>query len=176
MGPKNQGLSTYEKEYLAIILAVAQWRSYLQYGEFVIYTDHKGLTQLNEQRLHTSWQQKVYAKLIGLQYKIIYKKGTENSAADALSRRTHHQCKLQAVSTLTPSWMEEILQGYQSDAEAQDLITQLTINPEAKPHFSLVQGILRYKGKVWLGNNIALQQKVTSALHESAIGGHSGFL
>jgi hypothetical protein len=28
-GPKNQGLSTYEKEYMAILLVVAQWRAYL---------------------------------------------------------------------------------------------------------------------------------------------------
>ena len=29
LGPKNQGLSAYEKEYMAIIIAVDQWRSYL---------------------------------------------------------------------------------------------------------------------------------------------------
>jgi hypothetical protein len=27
--PKNQGLSTYEKEYLAILIVVDQWHSYL---------------------------------------------------------------------------------------------------------------------------------------------------
>lgn len=47
LGPKNQGLSTYEKEYMAILLAVTQWRSYLQLAEFIIYTDHSSLTQLN---------------------------------------------------------------------------------------------------------------------------------
>jgi hypothetical protein len=73
LGPKTQGLSIYEKEYLAILLAVAHWRSYLQLAEFTIFTDHKSLTQLNEQRLHTLWQHKVYSKLAGLQYKIIYK-------------------------------------------------------------------------------------------------------
>lgn len=25
LGPKNQGLSTYEKEYLALLMAVKQW-------------------------------------------------------------------------------------------------------------------------------------------------------
>jgi hypothetical protein len=32
LGPKFRGLSTYEKEYMAILLAVQQWRSYLQQG------------------------------------------------------------------------------------------------------------------------------------------------
>lgn len=39
LGPRYRGLSTYEKEYLAILLAVQQWRQYLQHGEFIIYTD-----------------------------------------------------------------------------------------------------------------------------------------
>jgi hypothetical protein len=67
LGPKNQGLFTYEKEYMTIILAIAQWRCYLQLAEFIIYTNHNNLAQLNEQRLHTVWQQKVYTKLVILQ-------------------------------------------------------------------------------------------------------------
>ena len=34
LGPHLQGLSTYEKEYMAILLALEQWRSYLQHAEF----------------------------------------------------------------------------------------------------------------------------------------------
>lgn len=48
LSPRYQGLSTYEKEYLAIIVAVDQWRPYLQHTEFVIYTDQKSLTHLEE--------------------------------------------------------------------------------------------------------------------------------
>jgi len=75
LGPRNKGLSVYEKEYLAILLAVQQWRSYLQIGEFIIKTDHQSLTHLVDQRLHTKWQQKSLTKLMGTQYKIVYKKG-----------------------------------------------------------------------------------------------------
>jgi len=66
LSPKNQGLSVYEKEYLAILMAVEQWRHYLLQGEFFIHTDHRNLVHLNEQRLHTAWQQKVFSKLLGL--------------------------------------------------------------------------------------------------------------
>lgn len=48
-GPRNSGLSVYEKEYLAILLAIEHWRSYLQMGEFVIMTDQKSLAHLTEQ-------------------------------------------------------------------------------------------------------------------------------
>jgi len=38
LGPRNQTLSTYEKECLAILLAVEHWRPYIQHGEFVLKT------------------------------------------------------------------------------------------------------------------------------------------
>jgi hypothetical protein len=55
LGPKLRGLSTYQKEYVAILLAVDQWKSYLHYGEFHIFTDEKSLIHLNEPILHTIW-------------------------------------------------------------------------------------------------------------------------
>lgn len=73
LGPKSRGLSAYEKQFMAVVMAVQQWCQYLQHGEFYIFTDQRRLTQLNEQHLHTQWQQKVFTKLLGLQYKIIYK-------------------------------------------------------------------------------------------------------
>jgi hypothetical protein len=84
LGPKLQGLSTYEKEYVVVLLAVEQWRSYLQLSEFTIVTDHKSLLHLNEQRLHTPWQQKVFTKLLGLSYKVLYKKSQESRVVDAV--------------------------------------------------------------------------------------------
>jgi hypothetical protein len=43
LGPRSQGLSTYEKESLAILLTIDQWKSYLQPAEFVIQTDQRSL-------------------------------------------------------------------------------------------------------------------------------------
>lgn len=86
LGPCNRGLSTYEKECLGILLAIDHWRSYLQGAEFVIRTDQRSLIHLGDQKLATAWQQKALTKLMGLQYRLVYKKGSENSATDALSR------------------------------------------------------------------------------------------
>jgi hypothetical protein len=121
LGPKTQGLSTYEKEYLAILIAVDKWRSYLLHSEFDIFIDQKSLDHLNEQRLHTPWQQRVFSKLIGLQYMIVYKVGAENSVADALSRRHHDSSQNLALSTVAPQWLDEVVAGYQQDPVTAEL-------------------------------------------------------
>jgi hypothetical protein len=172
LGPKSRGLSTYEKEYLAVILVVHQWRPYLQHHEFIILTDHKSLTQLNEQLLHTSWQHKVFTKLLGLQYKVQYRPGSENRVADALSRCV--PADLHALSTVVPQWLLDVQASYAHDAEAQSLLSHLSVDPAAVPHFTLNAGLLRYKDRIWLGADEPLQSKIVSALHCSAIGGHSG--
>uniref|UniRef100_A0A453HW09 Reverse transcriptase RNase H-like domain-containing protein n=1 Tax=Aegilops tauschii subsp. strangulata TaxID=200361 RepID=A0A453HW09_AEGTS len=53
LSPRYRGLSAYEKEYLAILVAVEQWRPYLQHAEFIILTDQRSLVHLEEQRLAT---------------------------------------------------------------------------------------------------------------------------
>ena len=50
LGPKNRALSVYEKEYMAILLAVQQWRPYLQMQHFVIKTNQKSLIHLQSQK------------------------------------------------------------------------------------------------------------------------------
>jgi hypothetical protein len=42
------------------------------------------------------------------------------------------------------------------------------------PNFSWVQGVLRHKNRVWVGDDAELQDRLVSAFHCSALGGHSG--
>jgi hypothetical protein len=46
LGDKHKNLSIYEKEFLALIMAVEKWRPYLLRQEFIILTDHKSLAYL----------------------------------------------------------------------------------------------------------------------------------
>lgn len=148
LGPKSKGLSTYEKEYMAVIMAVQQWRQYLQFAEFTIYTDQQSLVQLTDQRLHTPWQQKMFTKLLGLQYRIVYKSGSSNRAADALSHSTTPISSCAAMSVVTPQWIQEVIDSYDGDEASQALITKLAIVPNLVQHYSLQQGILRYQNRI----------------------------
>lgn len=174
LGPKNQGLSTYEKESLTILMAVDHWRSYLQPAEFIIQTDQRSLVYLDDQRLHNYWQQKATMKLMGLQYKICYKQRSTNRVADALSRMPiMNDSQVMAISVAEPVWLQDLQDSYQQSEEARKLLIELATDHK-KEHFSLVQGVIQFKNRVWLGHSAQLQAQVMQALHSSPIGGHSG--
>lgn len=174
LGPKNQVLSTYEKECLAILLAVDQWRPYLHHAEFVIKTDQKSLTRLDDQRLTTPWKHKSLTKLLSLKYKILYNKGVENIVADALSRiNPQDQLEVLAVSYSQPAWLEKISSAYAKFPENAKLLATLTIK---SPHgdYVLQEGLIKTKGKILVPPDMKLQNLIISALHDSPVGGHSG--
>jgi len=173
LGMKHKTLSIYEKEFLALIMAVERWRAYLQRQEFIIVTDHKSLAYLNEQNLHSEMQSKAMTRLMGLHFKIVYRKGKENVAADALSRVAHLMA-IQAVSSVQPAWIQEVLNSYATDSNAQQLLTRLAISSPDTQGYTLDNGLIRHHDKVWIGQNTALQTKIIAACHSSALGGHSG--
>lgn len=109
-----------------------------------------------------------------LDYSIHYKKGITNAAADSLSRRPLPE-PLMAISLCTPTWMEKLIAGCEDDAFTKQLLVELSLVPENYKGFALQNGIVRYKGRVWVGHNSLAQQHILQALHDSGIGGHSGF-
>jgi hypothetical protein len=77
--------STYNKEMLAIMHALAKWRQYLLGRKFSIRTDHNSLQYLLQQKTLSTEQQKWMEKLSTFDMEIIHKKGKDNVVVDALS-------------------------------------------------------------------------------------------
>jgi hypothetical protein len=60
------------------------------------------------------------------------------------------------------------------DSSTKQLLTELSISGSNDKGFSLHNGLIRYKGCIWLGNHTDAHQAILLALHDSGIGGHSG--
>lgn len=167
----------HEKELLAVVHAVKKWDHYLAHRRFVIRTYHRSLKFLLEQRITTSHQQKYIAKLLGYDFEITYKKGKDNTAADALSRVPAASLNALLVSTPISSLMPEIEASWETDLELKELIAKLK-NEEQKQvgPYTWVGETLRRKGKIVIGNSVELKRKIMQLMHESAQGGHSGSL
>ena len=97
-----------------------------------------------------------FYQLLGLSYKIVYKKGLDNTVADALSRRDTEELQL-AVSSSSPQWLSDIANSYSDSPLAQEILSKLAVNPDALPHYSLSNGVIRYTGRIWLGHSEQLR-------------------
>ncbi|XP_039308185.1 uncharacterized protein LOC120358336 [Solenopsis invicta] len=82
----EKNYSTIEKELLAITYCVNHFRPYLYGRKFTLVTDHQPLTWLHRVKDPTSRLARWRLKLEEYDYDIVYKKGTSNNNADALSR------------------------------------------------------------------------------------------
>jgi hypothetical protein len=120
---------------MTILMAIEQWRSCLQPAKFLICTDQRSLIHLSDQRLNTPWQQKVFTKLLGLQYKIVYKQGTNNRVDDTLSRRSHPSTTLFAILVRSPAGLLSL--SHEQDKEAQTILTKLYVDLVVVQHFTL---------------------------------------
>lgn len=142
----------------------------------MIRTDQKSLLNLTDQRLNTPVQQRAFTKLVGLQFKIRYKAGVSNKAADALLRRSHDgTTELAAIAVCRPAWLEAVLSSYNQDDKAQQLLSRLALSPQDEEGFTLQDGFIKFQRRIWIGNDAEIQNNLIRALHDSATGGHSGF-
>ncbi|RVW78323.1 Retrovirus-related Pol polyprotein from transposon 17.6 [Vitis vinifera] len=125
LSDRFQTLSTYEKEMLAILMAIKKWESYLVDRHFVIKTDHQSLKYLLEQRVTTPTQQAWVAKLMQYDYEIRYKQGKR--------------------MLLRMLCLESNQQSY---PELQKIIKAKEADPSAYPKYSWRGEELRRKGKL----------------------------
>lgn len=74
-----------------------------------------------EQRVTSSIQQKGLTKLLGLDYKVQYKKGVENKVADALSRQ-RDEVQMRGFKTLATCELSVSLFQYGCDKWLQAMV------------------------------------------------------
>ncbi|RVW32429.1 Transposon Tf2-8 polyprotein [Vitis vinifera] len=173
LGVTKKSWSTYAKEMLAIVEAIRLWRPYLLGKKFFILTDQRSLKYFLEQRVSTPEQQKWVVKLMGYDYEIIYRPGRENSAADALSRKSGSPALLHLHVPVVTVW-DEIKKAYEGDSYVQSL-TRMA-NAQLEGSYAWRNGLLFFKGRVVIPSHAALRTKLLHEMHDTKIGGHSGVL
>lgn len=171
LGPKASTQSIYEKEALAILEALKKWRHYLIGNPLIIKTDQQSLRFMTTQRLSEGIQHKLLLKLLEFDYTIEYKKGKENIAADALSRRDV-QCH--AITVCVPGWIEDVKQSYIQDKDSDKLLQKIAKDVTDPPQYTIRDGIIKHGSNIYVCASTNLRLQLLETFHQSALGGHSG--
>lgn len=125
--------SVIEKELLGIIYAVKYFRPYLFGRKFKIVTDHKPLQWLFSLKEPQSRLVRWRLKLEEYDYEIVYKKGKNNTNADALSRVQIHPLDTQNIDKETNLDEQSMINNidsndYDTSDTDRDLDNQSMIN------------------------------------------------
>src|SRR6266480_2876814 len=191
--PAEQNYDIHDKELLAIVDAFKHWRHYLQGArhEISVITDHKNLTSFTTTKTLNKQQVCWTEELSSYNFKISYRKGSENQAADTLSRRPDYMEKTMSkelqilkkdeegnlrpnkgiaiAQRITIDWgKDEIQKAYAKDTGAKQLRSQKRTDDQAQER----EVILYWKGRIYLPTS--LREGWVRKTHEHPSAGHPG--
>ncbi|GJR06393.1 retrotransposable element Tf2 [Tanacetum coccineum] len=155
-----------DKGIAIMVAALDKWKGYLLDRHFKIRTDHFSLKYLLNQKLTTPFQFKWLPKLLGYDYEIMYKTGSENVVADALSRMDSNGEFLQiSFSSVSSGVWDKVKDSWKNDLDTQNLIKSLEHHSYKGNKYSWTGEILKRKGKVVVRNDPELRKELGSLIY-----------
>ncbi|KAI3792250.1 hypothetical protein L2E82_06124 [Cichorium intybus] len=168
--PHEKAYPVHDLELAAIIFALKMWRHYLYGVRFQIYTDHKSLKYLFDQKELNMRQVRWMDLLKDYDCEILYHPGKANIVADALSRK---ESPIRVVSARMGilSRLPEVIRRCQ--VEANDLKRERMIGYVEKL-VENAQGIKTFQGRVWVPRHGEARQILLEDAHCTRYTVHPG--
>ncbi|KAL2009177.1 hypothetical protein VTN00DRAFT_7371 [Thermoascus crustaceus] len=179
MTPPELNYDIHDKELLAIMAAVKEWRHYLEGAkhQVVIYCDHKNLAYFTTSKELTQrqvrWAEELAPYDIKITYRRDYQEGEPSPRPTIFRQETDGTLTVdrQAAPALRlgpGTWMEKIKEAYQKDSMAKELD-----GVENDPNITKGEGdIILFKGLVYIPTK--LREDLIRDIHEAPAHGHQG--
>ncbi|KAF8701563.1 hypothetical protein RHS03_06511, partial [Rhizoctonia solani] len=187
---------THDKELLAIIKALEEWRIFLEATDkpIQVFTNHRNLEYWMQARTfncrHARWR----IFLSNFNFKIHYCPGKQSGKPDALSRRLDYTDKPKEPEIMLPeevfanSLEEELeivtkIQGkLREDPSLEPIIQFLTEDADNAPpsiqkayrDYDWEEDLLWYHGKLVVPDSDPLKEHLLKEFHDSPLAGHPG--
>ena len=171
--PRELLKPAYERELMAVVIAVLKWKHYLLGHRFVVHTDQRSLKFLLEQREVNMEYQRWLVKLLGFDF--------ENKAAVGLSRcleAEHMSLSMHLFSLTVPEvlQLQAILREIKGDKDIQEFIQKVQCTSFDNPNYQVRGGKLWYKKRLVIPKKSRFIPLMLREFHDSKTGGHAGVL
>ncbi|KEP45598.1 putative Transposon Tf2-1 polyprotein, partial [Rhizoctonia solani 123E] len=191
LAPAERNYDIYDKELLAVIRALKEWRHLLEGTQIpvTILTDHKNLEYWGTKRDLSRRQMRWMGFLADYNYRIVYRPGIQNKKADILSRREEHREATAKEGGETPVLIrpELFISAIQTDSSLNDLIRDALHNDKSihkilksieedipVKGWHLDNGLLYYHDRVYVPDEIEIRKAVIESRHDNPSTGHPG--
>jgi len=203
LSPVERNYEIHDKEMLAIIRAMEEWRQFLEGAEhqFEVWTDHKNLEYFMTAKKLNRRQARWSLFLARFDFLLHHRPGKSMGKSDALSRRADHGTGSGDNSDITlltlAFFAARALAGMELFGEERDIMRDVrkgtkdgekeeAVSKVAKEllasngrlvrsaEWSLTDGILYFRGKIYVPDHSDLRRQIVALCHDTRVAGHAG--
>ncbi|GAU47917.1 hypothetical protein TSUD_404700 [Trifolium subterraneum] len=192
---------THDLELAAIVFALKVWRHYLYGSRFEVFSDHKSLKYLFDQKELNMRQRRWLEFLKDYDFELSYHPGKANVVADALSRKSLHMsslmekelelieefrdlslvCEVTSNSVklgmlkLTNPFLEKIRKCQKEDEKLMKRVA-LVIEGQENDFKIDENGVVKFRGRVCVPDVPELKKMIFDEGHKSGLSIHPGLI
>ncbi|GJU29494.1 putative reverse transcriptase domain-containing protein [Tanacetum coccineum] len=170
----EENYTTHDLELGAVVFALRLWRHYLYGTKCTVYTDHKSLQYILDQKELNMRQRRWIELLSDYDCVIRYHPGKANVVADALSRKDKEPIRVRALVVTVHNNLPEQIRNAQVEACKEENIGAEGFLGKGEPFEVRSDGTKCLKGRVWLPLFGGLRGLIMLESHKSKYSIHPG--
>ncbi|KAJ9539016.1 hypothetical protein OSB04_031749 [Centaurea solstitialis] len=171
----EKNYTTHDLELGAVVFALKIWRHYLYGTKCTIFTDHKSLQHILDQKMLNMRQRRWVELLSDYDCEIKYHPGKANVVADALSRKERVKpTRTRAMGVLVQTSLKSQILEAQREALMTDNLKKETLHGIKKEFEEKVDGVCYFKDRIWVPKVDQLRALIMDEAHQSRYSIHPG--
>ncbi|GJW70564.1 reverse transcriptase domain-containing protein [Tanacetum coccineum] len=171
----EKNYTTHDLELGAVVFALKTWRHYLYGTKSVIYTDHKSLQHIFDQKDLNMRQRRWIELFSDYECEIRYHPGKANVVADALSRKERVKPRrVRAMAMTIQSGMKVLILAAQKEAFEQENFPSERLNGLEQQMEKRDDGSLYFMDRIWVPLVGDVRITIMDEAHKSKYSVHPG--